>query len=138
MRMTVATTRALAEAERIRKVRQLLEQHPAKLEEQDLPVQHCIGDQSYVRSLSIPAGCMVLGKRHNWSHHCILTQGEVLVSLNGAEVTRHTAPYSCFYERGAQRIIYALEDSVWVNVHAIPEGVADLRTIEAFLIDSDD
>lgn len=135
MRLTERQSKELAEREKIRKVQALLEKHPQTLESEDLPVQHVIGDGCYVRTMYIPAGVMVLGKRHRVEHQCLLTQGNMLVSLNGSEAKQYLAPYCCTYQGGAQRILYAIEPSIWMNVHPIPAGLRDLQEIEDYLIE---
>src|SRR3990167_1655707 len=91
------------------------------------PLTHKFADGIYVREIFIPKGMCVVGKIHKHSHPNFLLKGEVLVvTEDGKE--RLMAPLSIISPAGIKRVVYALEDSVWITVHVTSE--TDLIKIE--------
>lgn len=100
-------------------------------EEQDvteeIPIVHHFSKDVYAREMRQAKGILVLGKIHQYENLCIISQGEVSVlSVDG--VKRLKAPYTFVASPGAQRVIYAHEDSIWTVVHGTSE--TDLEKIE--------
>lgn len=100
----------------------------------DLPVEHTFLPGQYVRTLRMPAGCLVVGKRHRHRHLLIVT-GHVtvrtergMVELQGTHII-DSLP-------GMKRAIYAHADSVLITTHLTDE--TDLDKIEAYVIMPDD
>lgn len=107
-----------------------MQEHP----QAELPVDHTFLPGQYVRTLRMPAGSMVVGKRHRHRHLLIVT-GHVtvrtedgMVELQGTHVV-DSMP-------GMKRAIYAHQDSVLITTHLTEE--TDLERIEAYVIMPDD
>lgn len=100
----------------------------------DLPVEHTFLPGQYVRTLRMPAGSLVVGKRHRHRHLLIVTghvtvrTEEGMVELQGTHII-DSLP-------GMKRAIYAHADSVLITTHLTNE--TDLDKIEAYVIMPDD
>ena len=77
------------------------------------PLKHTFTDGIYIRQMSMKKDSFVIGK------------------------IDHIAP--CYVEApsGSKRMIYAHEDSVWVNIHANPTNTQDLEELEELIIAKD-
>ena len=89
-----------------------------------LPIRHHFANGLYAREMEMPAGALLTGAVHKTSHFCILSKGRVLVTGEDGELDL-TAPAIIVSEPGTKRAMYAIEDSVWTNVHATNETDLD-------------
>ena len=89
-----------------------------------LPLKHHFADGIYAREMFMPAGAVLTGAVHKTTHMCILSQGRVRVATADGPVEL-VAPATLIAHPGAKRAIYALEDSVWTNIHATNETDLD-------------
>ena len=82
-----------------------------------LEVNHMFTDTQYVREMIVPAGTVVLGKRHKKKTLNMLLQGSfVLYNEYGKEEGFFTAPYIFESDAKVKKIGKFLEDSIFVNV----------------------
>ena len=90
-----------------------------ELHEHMVPV-HRFSDNIYTRELTIPAGNIVIGKRHSLEHQVMLIKGScICITERGIE--HMTAPMHFTSPAGEKRIVYTnKEDAVWVTVHPNP------------------
>jgi len=93
---------------------------------EDFKVTNSYSDKIYMRKLEMKKGSIGIGAIHNTDHFWFLLTGRILVKSNKEEV-EHIAPCIESSPKGTRRIILALEDSIFVNVHKNP---LDLRTDE--------
>ena len=100
------------------------------------PLKHTFTDGIYVRQMSMKKGSAVIGKIHRHNHIWFLLTGCISVADEHNTVD-HIAP--CYVEApaGSKRVIYAHEDSIWVNVHANPTDTQDLEELENLIIAKD-
>jgi hypothetical protein len=89
-----------------------------------LPIKHHFADGIYAREMFIPAGAVLTGAVHKTNHMCILSKGHVRVATDEGPVDL-VAPAAIIAKPGAKRAIFALEDSVWTNIHATNETDLD-------------
>jgi hypothetical protein len=89
-----------------------------------LPIKHHFADGIYAREMFIPANAVLTGAVHKTNHMCILSMGRVRVATEDGPVEL-TAPATLIAYPGAKRAIFALEDSVWTNIHATNETDVD-------------
>jgi len=89
-----------------------------------LPLKHHFADGIYAREMFLPAGALITGAVHKTKHMCILSQGRVRVATDDGPVEL-VAPATLIAYPGAKRAIYALQDSVWTNIHATTETDLD-------------
>lgn len=106
----------------------------AQLPQADMPVEHTFLPGQYLRRMSMPAGALVVGKRHRFRHalivsgHVTIRTADGMVELQGFHVI-DSPP-------GMKRAIYAHAPSELVTVHLTDE--TDLERIEALVIMPDD
>lgn len=98
--------------------------------------KHHFAPGLYLREGLIPKGVTLTGKIHKTEHYCILSQGDVSVRTeNGIE--RIKGPAVIHSLPGMKRVIFAHEDSVWINVHHNPTNESDPEKIEGiFVVDT--
>jgi quercetin dioxygenase-like cupin family protein len=101
-----------------------LEEMMQELDPVILPLKHHFADGIYAREMFLPAGALITGAVHKTKHMCILSQGRVRVATDDGPVEL-VAPATLIAYPGAKRAIYALEDSVWTNIHATTETDLD-------------
>jgi len=102
----------------------------------DIPIKHSFADQVYIRQMDMKQGQLVIGAIHNHQHAWFLMKGRVLINNNGEEV-EHVAPCYTVSEPGSKRFIYALEDSIFVNVHKNPSNTKDIEKLEKEIVSFD-
>ena len=100
------------------------------------PLEHTFTDGIYIRQMSMKKNSFVIGKIHKHNHVWFLLTGMISVADENNTVD-HVAP--CYVEApaGSKRMIYAHEDSIWVNVHANPTDTQDLEELEELIIAKD-
>ena len=100
------------------------------------PLKHTFTDGIYIRQMSMKKDSFVIGKIHRHNHVWFLLTGKISVADEHNTID-HIAP--CYVEApaGSKRMIYAEEDSIWVNVHANPTNTTDLEELEELIIAKD-
>lgn len=102
--------------------------------EEICPLKHSFGDGIYVREIFNPAGALIITKIHKKTHPFFLLKGSMLIATeNGIEQIE--APYQGMTKAGTKRAIYALEDVIFITVHATDK--TDLEEIEEEIISKD-
>ena len=103
-----------------------------ELEQIELHVEHYFAHGTYTRELYLPQGAVLTGKIHR--HSCInmLTKGKMRVVTDEGEYDIE-APYTFVSGSGVKKAGYAIEDSIWINVHPW-DGEADLEQLEQQVI----
>ncbi len=96
------------------------------------PLTHSFSDGVYIREMSMLEGGIVIGKIHNRSHTWFLMKGKLKIANEDGVVT-YSAPTYVNASSGAKRVIVALEDSVFVNVHPNPDNITDTDKLERIL-----
>ena len=96
------------------------------------PLTHSFSDGIYIREMSMLEGGIVIGKIHNRSHTWFLMKGKIKIANEDGVVT-YSAPTYVNANSGAKRVIVALEDSVFVNVHQNPDNITDTDELERIL-----
>lgn len=99
----------------------------------DIPITNYFADGIYLRQMEMPAETVVVGAIHNHLHAWFLLTGRVLINNNG-EIIEHIAPCFTISKPGSKRLIYALEDSIFVNVHKNPSNTQDLKELEKEIV----
>ncbi len=100
---------------------------------QECPLTHKFADGVYVREIFIPKGTLLTGKIHRHSHPNFLMKGEVLVITESGGIEHLKAPLSMISPPATKRVVYALQDTVWITVHVVGEE-RDLEKIEDIVI----
>ena len=102
----------------------------------DVPIKHLFADQIYIRQMNIKQGQVIIGAIHNHLHAWFLMEGKVIINNNG-EIIEHIAPCYTVSEPGSKRLIYALEDSIFVNVHKNPSNTENIEDLEKEIVSFD-
>ena len=97
------------------------------------PLKHTFADGIYVRQMSMRPGSVVVGAIHKHLHVWFLLTGKVIINNNGEKI-EHIAPCYTVSKPGSQRIILALEDSIFVNVHKNPTNTQDVSELEKQIV----
>ena len=95
----------------------------------NFPLKHTFADGIYVRQMDMVAGSMVVGAIHNHLHVWFLLQGRWNVATEET-IEEFIAPCYVLATPGAKRVIYAMEDSIFVNIHKNPENIKDIKKLE--------
>lgn len=94
---------------------------------------HYFADNLYAREITIPKGVTITGHIHKTEHLCVLSKGKVTVYTEDgmktieASTVVHSTP-------GTKRVLFAHEDSVWINFHHNPTNEKDLEKIEQIFV----
>ncbi len=99
----------------------------------DIPISHFFADQIYIRQMNMKQDQIVVGAIHNHLHVWFLMKGRVIINNNG-EIVEHIAPCYTISEPGSKRLIYALEDSIFVNVHKNPSNTKNIEELEKDIV----
>jgi len=102
----------------------------------EIPIKHLFADQIYIRQMEMKQGQIVVGAIHNHLHAWFLMKGRVLINNNGEKI-EHIAPCYTLSQPGSKRFIYALEDSIFVNVHKNPSNTKDIKKLEKEIVSFD-
>ena len=125
--------------EKIMALQEAISQSPECLTEKELEDQlntHYFAPGVYGREMLIPAGTVIVGKIHKHAHLNVITQGVIKVVTEFEEVV-YEGPRTWISQPGIKRAVYALEDTVWLTVHANPTDTQDIREIEDAVIAPD-
>ena len=101
--------------------------------------KHHFCNGAYVREFFLPKGFLVTGKIHRY--HCIniLLSGKISIAQGDGLETVMEAPMIYQSQAGEKKALFALEDTVFLNVHALPQDMleaseTDLEEMEAHFI----
>ena len=99
----------------------------------NFPMKHTFADGIYVRQMDMKAGSVVVGAIHNHLHVWFLLAGHLTVATEES-VEEFVAPCYVLASSGSKRVIYAVEDSIFVNVHKNPKNIRDIKKLEAEIV----
>lgn len=100
---------------------------------ESVPLKHTFADGIYVRQMDMKKDSIVVGAIHNHLHVWFLLTGKLLVAMeNGVE--EFISPCYVLSKPGSKRVIYALEDSIFVNIHKNPTNTQDMKKLESEIV----
>lgn len=121
---------------KIQALEEAIKADPHSMTQANFDTRHHFVPGVYVRELVIPKDVLLTGKIHKTEHLCILSQGKVSVWTDEGMKTLE-APAIVHSMPGIKRVLYAHEDSTWINVHHNPTDEKDLEKIdEIYVVDS--
>ena len=97
------------------------------------PLKHSFADQIYVRQMEMKKDTMVVGAIHNHLHVWFLLTGYITVATQDS-TEDYIAPCYVVSTPGVKRVIYANEESIFVNVHKNPSNTQNLEELEAEIV----
>ena len=95
----------------------------------NFPLKHTFADGIYIRQMDMKADSMVVGAIHNHLHVWFLLTGRLAVVTEDA-TEEFISPCYVLATPGSKRVIYAMEDSIFVNVHKNPSNIKDIKKLE--------
>ena len=129
-----ATSNGYLSPDRIRRRIKMLEVEQALMgfEQIDPGVTHFMHGDTYIRSMFIPAGLLIVGRIHATDHTCMI-EGDVYVSDEFTD--EHYQGFIMFHSpSGSKRIVRTERDSRFTTIHHIPgAGNMTVEEIEAII-----
>ncbi len=99
----------------------------------DKYLTHYFGDGTYVREMRLPKDTLITSKIHRYKEVCILTKGIILVKTEDcSESVVYEAPYT-FVAAPGKKVLYILENAIFLNILPNPNNLTDLAELEAEL-----
>jgi len=99
----------------------------------EFPLKHTFADGIYVRQMDMKAGSAVVGAIHNHLHVWFLLTGHLAVATED-DVEEFISPCYVLAKPGSKRVIYAMEDSIFVNIHKNPNNIKDIDKLEKEIV----
>jgi len=90
---------------------------------------HYFANNLYAREITIPKDVTLTGHIHKTEHFCVLSKGEVSVYTEDG-IKRLKASSVVHSLPGTKRVLYAHEESVWINFHHNPTNENDPEKME--------
>jgi len=94
---------------------------------------HDFADGIYLRRMDLNKDHLVVGAIHKHLHIWFLLKGHVSIAMNN-KVEDYIAPCYVTSQPGDQRVIFANEDSIFVNIHKNPNNVTDINILEKNIV----
>tara|TARA_R100001082_G_scaffold110805_2_gene91853 strand:- start:2551 stop:3015 length:465 start_codon:yes stop_codon:yes gene_type:complete len=99
----------------------------------NFPLKHTFADGIYIRQMDMKAGSIVVGAIHNHLHVWFLLTGHLAVATEDT-IEEFIAPCYVLSEPGNKRVIHAIEDSIFVNIHKNPKNIKDIKKLEEEIV----
>lgn len=96
------------------------------------PVGHQFSGDIYARTIFMPKGAMVIGKKHKTRHFNFIMTGKAKLWMNGEE-SYIEAPYLLESLEGVRKVLYIEEDMYWTTVHTT--DTQDIEEIEIAMVE---
>tara|TARA_R110002012_G_scaffold303295_1_gene505002 strand:- start:77 stop:529 length:453 start_codon:yes stop_codon:yes gene_type:complete len=100
------------------------------------PLKHTFADGIYVRQMSMAQGSVVVGAIHKHLHVWFLLSGNISVATENS-TEEYIAPCYVVATPGTKRVIYANEESIFVNIHKNPTNTQDIQQLEKDIVAKD-
>jgi len=100
---------------------------------EEFPLKHTFADQLYLRQMEMKKGTAVVGAIHNHLHIWFLLVGHITVATEES-TEDYIAPCYVVSTPGVKRVIYANEESIFVNIHKNPTNTQNLDELEAEIV----
>ncbi len=99
----------------------------------EFPIKHSFADGIYVRQMDMQKDSVVIGAIHNHLHVWFLLTGKLTVTTE-TEQQDYIAPCYVVSQPGAKRLIYAYEDSIFINIHKNPTNTQNINELEKEIV----
>ena len=97
------------------------------------PIKHTFADRIYIRQMDMFKDSVVVGAIHKHLHVWFLLTGHVTITTEST-TEDYIAPCYVVSTPGVKRVILALEDSTFVNVHKNPSNTQDIDQLEKEIV----
>lgn len=110
-----------------------LENELIKLDQVEIPTEHQFMGGIYLRSIAVPAGTLIIGKRHRHETCNMLLSGVMSIYIGENQPNKMLkGPCIFLSDPGSKKMGYAHTDCVFMNLH--PTSETDLDKIESEFI----
>ena len=99
------------------------------------PLKHIFADGVYVRQMYMAKGTVVIGAIQNHLHVWYLLTGNIVAATEDG-IVDYKAPCYVVAQSGTKRVIHAVEDSIFINIHKNPTNTQDLDELEKQIVSS--
>jgi hypothetical protein len=99
----------------------------------EFPLIHSFSEGVYTREMFIKKGMFAIGKIHKTEHTFFLMKGKLLLCTEDG-VQEIEAPYYGVASEGTKRVVLALEDTVFINVHPNPNNIKKIEVLEDIFV----
>ena len=99
----------------------------------NFPLKHTFADGIYIRQMDMKAGSMVVGAIHNHLHVWFLLTGRLAV-ITEDSIEEFISPCYVLATPGSKRVIYAIEESIFVNIHKNPNNIKNIEELESEIV----
>ena len=103
------------------------------LHSDNFPLKHTFADGIYIRQMDMKTGSAVIGAIHYHLHAWFLLAGRLVVATEDL-IEEYVSPCYVLATPGSKRVIYAVEDSIFVNVHKNPNNIKDIEELEKEIV----
>lgn len=97
-----------------------------QLPQEEIPVEHLFTDGLYTRKATLKAGTIFTTRIHLKNHPFVILSGTIKVRGDDRQWTTITGPHIGVTEAGTRRVIFAIEETVFVTFHATNETDPDV------------
>ncbi len=112
-----------------------LQREGSKLPQLQVNTEHHFCDGMYIRMVrNIPAGTLIVGKRHKKEHFFVLISGKMAIHDENGVVVVDGLTVICA-DSGTKRALYTITDCAGMNIHRTE--LTDLFDIEKELVEPD-
>lgn len=96
----------------------------------ECPLEHFFTPEIYTRKIFMPRDSIVVSLKHKTTHPFFILKGKVAVlreKENGEfEIEgMHEAGFMGITRTGTKRLLYNIEDTIWVTCHSNPDNIED-------------
>jgi hypothetical protein len=88
----------------------------------------------YARTLAMPAGSLIVGKIHKFSHLNIIHKGRIRVQTEDGYCIYDATEFPVFFvsKAGTKRVVFPETDTIWTTIHptGCDEVIDDLEYLE--------
>jgi len=99
------------------------------------PVANQFSEGVYARTIFMPKGAMVVGKKHKTRHFNFIMTGEAWLWMDGHK-TYIKAPYLLESFEGVRKVLHIVEDMHWTTIH--PTDSTDIDGIVEEITEEED
>lgn len=104
----------------------------SELHAADCPLKHVFTPGLYARTITMPAGAIVVSKIHRTEHPFVVSKGAVRVFIEGVGWETIRAPHIGVTKPMTRRVLIVLDECVWSTFHATDKQTPD--EVEAEII----